>query len=127
MQRQYERPDTPIPRFAELKFVKTPNAIGSSIPDGYVGKTWAHALTDIKKAIDAAGDFDVALLSCGAYGMSYPAPYSGLPYTRPYTLVPCPIPYPTQSSLSLSLSLSLSSSLFLGLFNIDSALLYIHH
>jgi hypothetical protein len=66
--RQYNREDSRVPRFKELKWIAPPQSYAGQVPKGYENKTWIDALDDTARKIADAGYFDVALLSCGAYG-----------------------------------------------------------
>ncbi|MDP2436810.1 MAG: hypothetical protein Q8P67_13755, partial [archaeon] len=65
--KQFHRNDTRCPKFRELKIVGTVQAYGGHVPAGYEGRTSIDAINDITAAIDQQGEFDVALLSAGAY------------------------------------------------------------
>ena len=65
---QYARVDSKLPKLKELKWIVPPQALGMDRPRGYENRTWTDALADLKKKVTMIGHFDVALLSCGAYG-----------------------------------------------------------
>ena len=54
-----------LPNF-ELKIVKPPVTIAEAKPPH---GSWSETLLDLQRQIDAAMPFDVALLSCGSYGV----------------------------------------------------------
>jgi len=65
---QYARSDSRFPKVKELKWIVAPQALGGDRPRGYENRTWMDALADLKRRVTMIGHFDIALLSCGAYG-----------------------------------------------------------
>lgn len=66
----FENPDV-LPQFKELYLVKAVQSIaGNGINTGF--KDWFEALHAMEKEIDSY-DYDIALIGCGAYGMSLTA------------------------------------------------------
>lgn len=74
IRRQYENRRTHLfenpkvlPAFASLKVIKAVQTSAGNRDSRFA--TWSEALSYMEKQIDEAGDYDVALIGCGAYGM----------------------------------------------------------
>lgn len=55
-----------LPKF-ELKTIRAVQSIAGNRPPEH--RNWYSALKFMEKQIDKAGEFDVAIIGCGAYGM----------------------------------------------------------
>ena len=66
---QYMRADSRFPRVKKLVWLRPPQAYAYNKPYGYENKTWVDALNDMKDMMTRLKDeYDIALLSCGAFG-----------------------------------------------------------
>ena len=53
----------------QFKYVKPPINLGHGIGGRLENSNWRESLQELVRRVDAAGEFDVALLSCGGLGM----------------------------------------------------------
>lgn len=73
IKKQYEKrallfdDKTVLPEFKEINFIKAIQSIAGNKPEEF--ETWFDALEFMKQEINKV-DFDVAIIGCGAYGMS---------------------------------------------------------